>query len=42
MEDVRDGHSRLVWVQDVLPDRIAAGMRELVELGAEAIRRTLE
>jgi hypothetical protein len=38
----RGARSRLVWIQDVLPDRLAAGMRELVELGAEAIHRTLE
>jgi hypothetical protein len=40
--DADSGCTRLVWITDILPNRIAQGMRDLLELGAEAITRTLE
>ncbi|MEU4536884.1 SRPBCC family protein [Streptosporangium sp. NPDC023825] len=36
------GRSRLVWVTDVLPDTLAAEIRERVERGAADMKRTLE
>ena len=33
---------RLVWITDVLPDEVAAGLAALVEQGASVMKRTLE
>jgi hypothetical protein len=40
--DEAEGGARLVWITDLLPNRLARGMRELVELESDAILRTLE
>jgi len=34
--------TRLVWITDVLPDELAEPIRQNVELGAAAMKRTLE
>jgi|SRR5216117_2760762 len=34
--------SRLVWIADLLPDELAAGVRELMEQGARVMKQTLE
>lgn len=34
--------SRVVWIIDVLPDEVVAGIRPLVELGSAAMIRALE
>ena len=36
------GHTRLVWITDVLPDEMAVSIRALVESGAAVIKQTLE
>jgi carbon monoxide dehydrogenase subunit G len=36
-----EGTSRLVWVSDVLPDELAPVLEGMVDLGVEAISRTL-
>jgi hypothetical protein len=35
-------HSRLVWITDLLPNEAAATIGKLVEMGAGAIKQTLE
>lgn len=44
MQVVSDGASitRVLWITDVLPHELAAPVGSLVELGAEAMKRTLE
>lgn len=37
-----EGRSRLVWITDVLPDKLARKISSLVEQGSEAIKQTLE
>ncbi len=37
-----DGRTRLVWITDVLPDEIAAPIRETVEQCATAIKKALD
>lgn len=37
-----DGRSRLVWITDVLPNKLAGRISSLVERGSEAIKQTLE
>lgn len=37
-----DGHTRLVWITDVLPNDVAATIGSLVEQGARAMQATLE
>lgn len=39
--DQRDGHSRLVWIHDVLPDDLAASLDTAMERGMTVIKRTL-
>jgi hypothetical protein len=36
------GGSRLVWITDVLPDRLAAPIDRMMEQGAVAIARALD
>ncbi|HEX8035171.1 MAG TPA: SRPBCC family protein [Ktedonobacterales bacterium] len=36
------GHSRIVWITDVLPDEVAAPISVLVEQAARAMKQTLE
>jgi activator of HSP90 ATPase len=40
--DDGNGHSRVVWITDLLPNELGAVVGELVEHGAAAIKRTLE
>jgi hypothetical protein len=37
-----DGTSQLVWTADVLPDAAAAAVGQMMDTGAEVIRRTIE
>ena len=37
-----DGRSRFVWITDVLPDRVAPAVDQLMEQGIAVIRQTLE
>jgi len=37
-----EGGSRFVWITDVLPHEVAPPIREMMALGAAAIRQTLE
>jgi hypothetical protein len=37
-----DGHSRLVWVTDVLPNSLAGEIRARTERGAEEMKHALE
>lgn len=37
-----EGRSRLVWITDVLPDKLAGKIGSLVEQGAQAMKQTLE
>ena len=37
-----EGRTRLVWITDVLPDEIAAPIRETVEQCTEAIKKALD
>ena len=37
-----DGACRVVWIADVLPDELAAGMAGMIEHGLAAMKRTLE
>ena len=37
-----DEKSRVLWVTDLLPDEMRAPIEQMVEAGADAIRRTLE
>lgn len=39
--DQPDGHSRLVWIHDVLPDDLAASLDTAMERGLTVVRRTL-
>ena len=34
--------SRVVWVTDILPDEVVAGVRPLIELGSAAMKKALE
>jgi Polyketide cyclase / dehydrase and lipid transport len=36
------GHSRLLWVTDLLPDEMRAPVEQMVELGSAAMAKTLE
>ncbi len=36
------GGTRLVWIADLLPDFLAPDIRGLIEMGASALKRTLE
>ena len=36
-----DGRARLVWITDVVPDELAAPIGAVMDLGIEAVRRTL-
>lgn len=36
------GRSRLVWIADLLPDAVAGDIGALMDLGAAAMKRTLE
>jgi polyketide cyclase/dehydrase/lipid transport protein len=36
------GRCRFIWIHDVLPDDLAAGIHEAMEQGAAVIKRTLE
>jgi Polyketide cyclase / dehydrase and lipid transport len=38
----REGHSRFVWITDVLPDNLAAGIGEMMDRGLGVIKQTLE
>lgn len=37
-----DGHARLVWIADLLPDELAGPIRAMIEQGMVAMKRTLE
>jgi hypothetical protein len=37
-----EGHSRLVWTADLLPDELAPDIRAMIEQAAAAMKRTLE
>ncbi|MEO8607557.1 MAG: SRPBCC family protein [Chloroflexota bacterium] len=37
-----ENHSRIVWITDVLPDELAQSISQLVELGSQAMKQTLE
>jgi carbon monoxide dehydrogenase subunit G len=37
-----DGHARLVWIADLLPDELAGPIRAMIEQGMAAMKRTLE
>jgi carbon monoxide dehydrogenase subunit G len=37
-----DGKSKVLWVTDLLPDEMLAPIEQMVELGSDAIQRTLE
>lgn len=36
-----DGKSKVLWVTDLLPDEMRAPIEQMVELGSDAIQRTL-
>lgn len=38
---VGDGRTRLVWITDVVPDELAAPIGAVMDLGVDALRRTL-
>jgi hypothetical protein len=38
----REGGSRFVWITDVLPDDLAAGIGEMMDRGIGVIKQTLE
>jgi Polyketide cyclase / dehydrase and lipid transport len=38
----REGGSRFVWITDVLPDELAAGIGEMMDRGIGVIKQTLE
>jgi hypothetical protein len=40
--DAGNGHSRLVWITDVLPDAFAELVGQRIEMGSALIKRTLE
>ena len=40
--DAPGGESRVVWVTDLLPDEVSASISEMVDLGSDAIKQTLE
>jgi carbon monoxide dehydrogenase subunit G len=37
-----DGHSRVVWIADLLPDEVAKDIRGLIEQGMGVMKQTLE
>jgi carbon monoxide dehydrogenase subunit G len=37
-----DGHTRFVWIADILPDELEPAIAGLIEQGLQAIKRTLE
>jgi carbon monoxide dehydrogenase subunit G len=37
-----DGRTRLLWITDLLPDELDGPIREMVEQGAEVMKRALE
>ena len=37
-----DGHARLVWIADLLPDALAGDIRAMIEQGAAVMKKTLE
>jgi carbon monoxide dehydrogenase subunit G len=39
---IDEGHSRLLWITDLLPDEIRPAIAQMVEYGAQAIKQTLE
>jgi hypothetical protein len=38
---VGEGRSRLVWIADLLPDEVAADIRQMMDVGAEAMQKAL-
>jgi hypothetical protein len=41
-DDQGPGRCRLVWITDLLPDDIAPAIAQLVELGSDTMKKTLE
>ena len=39
---IDDRHTRFVWIADLLPNEMAPGMAEMIDLGMRAIKQTLE
>jgi carbon monoxide dehydrogenase subunit G len=37
-----EGRSRLVWIADLLPDEMAGDIRQMMELGAVAMKKALD
>ena len=37
-----EGRSRLVWIADLLPDELAGDIRQMMELGAVAMKKALD
>ena len=37
-----EGRSRLVWVADLLPDELAGDIRQMMELGAVAMKKAMD
>jgi hypothetical protein len=37
-----DGHTRAVWIADLLPNELAAAIREMIDQGAAAMKKALE
>ena len=42
VRDAPGGQSRLVWITDLLPEDVRPQIEQMVDLGSEAIRQTLE
>jgi carbon monoxide dehydrogenase subunit G len=40
--EAQEGHSRILWVTDLLPENVRASIEQMVELGSKAIQQTLE